>query len=139
MPATAHGEAVSLSGSLTATGVSNKWTLQVDYPNEVNSASGVPSRPDKVHKVSVLEPSVDTPGKITVEFDGTGETTEYNLAEETWNLEIFGRVAVPGDIVALITNPSIASVYRWHGKEHTTIDLLDTFDKIPGSQAIIIK
>ena len=62
-----------------------------------------------------------------------------NLAAETWTLEIFGKVAVPGDIVTVITNPSIAGVYRWHGKEHTTIDLLDTFDKIPGSQAIIIK
>ena len=86
------GQILGLTGDLKATGVSNAWVLDLDYPATVNNpfSGATPSRPDKVHKITIIEPSAEIPGKLAIEIDRTGETTEHNLAEERWELLLFG-------------------------------------------------
>ena len=134
------GNVVPFTGLLQTTGVANEWELTIDYPNYINSTSGgIPARQDKVHKVSVITPSGDIPGRLTIEMDRIVETTEHNLAQETWDLEVFGTVLVSGTSVNIIINPSTAAVYRWLARELTTIDVEEFDDSVPGSQAVIIK
>ena len=134
------GHSVNFTGALRSTGVPNEWELIVDYPNIVNSPAqgGVLSRPDKTHTVTIIEPSVDIPGKVTVQIDRSGETTEHNEVRETWLISVFDRAGVSGS-PPLITNPEAIGVYRWLAEEATVIDLPDTFDNVPGRQSIIIK
>ncbi len=94
------------------------------------------ARLDKLHKVTIIEPSEDIPGKLTIGFDRRGEGVDHNLSDEVWDLTLFGAIGGP---TTLITNPANAAVYRWLGKEATTIDLEDTFDEVPGNQSVIIK
>ena len=135
------GQILGLTGDLKATGVSNAWVLELDYPASVNNTSSgaTPSRPDKVHKITIIEPSAEIPGKLAIEIDRTGETTEHNLAEERWELLLFGVLSEQGVNSNLITNPDTAGVYRWLAQEATAIDLEDTLDGVPGSQSIILK
>jgi hypothetical protein len=125
---------------MTATGAPNEYELSIDYPDSVNNpAGGVPSRPDKVHTITILEPSVEVPGKITMEIDRSGETSQHNYTDEYWQLDILGTVSGPSGAVHLITNPPTVGVYRWLGAEITSIDIADTYDNVPGRQSVIIK
>ena len=134
------GHTVPFSGSMTATGAPNEYDLTVNYPDSVNDPSeAAPVRPDKVHKITVLEPSEDVPGKLTVEMDRTGESSQQNYAAEYWQLEILGTVSGPSGAVSLITNPSDVGVYRWLGAEVTSIDIVGNFDNVPGRQSVVIK
>lgn len=134
------GHTVNFTGAVRATGVPNEWELTIDYPTIVNSPAQavVQGRPDKTHTITIIEPSVDIPGKVTMHFDRTGEATEHNEVRETWLISVFDRAGVAGS-PPLITNPSSIGVYRWLTEEATVIDLPDTFDNVPGKKSIIIK
>ena len=113
-----EGHVVSFTGSLTATGSSNEWELTIDYPGIVNNTSGsVPDRPDKTHLVKIVQPSTDVPGKITITMDRTGESTEHNLADETWTIDLKGTITVDGVTTDIIRNPDTVGVYRWLAEE----------------------
>ena len=134
------GHNVPFSGSLTPTGAPNAYELTINYPDSVNDPSdSSPPRPDKVHNITILEPSEDVPGKLTFEMDRTGESAQQNYADEYWQLDIFGTVSGPSGAVNMITNPLSIGVYRWLGAEVTTIDIEDNFDSVPGRQSVIIK
>ena len=134
------GQPISLSGDLKTTGAANEWDLHVDYPGIINSppAGAGPSRPDKTHKIHIIEPSPDIPGKMTIEIDRSGETTEHNLALENWTFTI-ARSVPEGGGTTLVRNPDETGVYRWLAKEHTAIDIEDQFSPVPGAQSVIIK
>ena len=135
------GNILNFSGDLKATGVANEWELEVNYPDSMNNPvpASIPSRPDKVHSITIIEPSEDIPGKMTLETDRTGETTEHNLADETWELLIFSVALEGGISTFIITNPTVSDVYRWLAQEATVVDPEDTFDAAPGKQSVIIK
>ena len=135
------GLALNITGELRSTGVDNVWTLTVDYPDSVNNPASVsvPPRPDKAHRLTLIESSSDIPGKYSIQIDRTDELTEHNLADERWNLIVFSSVSDQGVTSNLITNPDTPGVYRWLAQEATTVDLEETLDSVPGSQSIIVK
>jgi len=135
------GHSVPFSGSMTASGVPNEYNLTIDYPDTVNAPAdaAVPARPDKTHTITILEPSEEVPGKLTIKIDRTGESSQQNYADEYWQIDVLGTVPGPSGAVSLITNPSSVGVYRWLGAEITSIDIVDTYDSVPGRQGVIIK
>lgn len=44
-----------------------------------------------------------------------------------------------GEVIDLITNPSLDQVYRWIAQEHSTIQVEDIFEQVAGKQAVLIK
>ena len=60
---------------------------------------------------------------------------DANEATETFILELFGTV----DGVTVIKNPSTKVVYRWLAKQQTAIAVDDTFERLAGNQAVVIK
>ena len=70
-------------------------------------------------------------------MDRSGESTEHNLANETWELVISGSLTGGGPVI--IANPGTPGVYRWLAQEATTIDPEGIFDEVPGKQSIILK
>jgi hypothetical protein len=92
-----------------------------------------------------VAPSVESPGKLTLAMDRNSDPDE-NEATEVWTLRIFAHpvTVVNGEVtvdnsVNIITNPSVAAVYRWLTEETSSIDVQDFFDNVSGNQAVIIK
>ena len=138
------GQTIKVFADLVASGGANEWELIIDYSTS-NSASGVhPKSADtRTHTLSVVPPSVDVPGKMTLEMDRDDDPDD-NEATETWSLVIFehpfesdGTTEITN--INTITNPAVSAVYRWLAREHTTIDVTDFFDNVAGNQAVIIR
>ena len=73
-----------------------------------------------------------------------GSDLAHNEARETWVLRWFEHPlgfsdAGAGDVIDLITNPSLDRVYRWIAQEHSTIQVEDIFEQVAGKQAVLIK
>ena len=96
------GHSLEITGSLKATGSPNEFELFVNY--EETKGFTYPRRPNRTHKFTIIEPSEDIPGKVTMELDRSGETTDHNVSRENWLLEIEGSVTAEGGTV-IITNP----------------------------------
>ena len=149
------GQAIIVTADLVATGAANEWALVVDYATSDSAGEHPKDGAERTHTVSIVPSSVDVPGKLTLVMDrvtvvsqgGTlpdleTEDIEENEATETWELVVFGHPfvdAVEDTSVNIITNPSVAAVYRWLAKEQTTIDVDAFFDTVAGSQAVVIK
>ncbi len=150
-------EVGGISGTLTATGLTNEWKLSVLYPDSVNgtgtfSANAPFARADRTatagthHRVSIAEPSSEAPGAIKIVLNTTGDQA-HNQALETWELTICGKPQISGSSTTcgnptadnLITNPSVKGVYRWLATQHSSIDIPDLFSGVAGNQAVVIK
>ena len=147
-PWRAGEEIIVDTADVVASGERDEWFVVVDYDS--NSLSDLDVKDSGVtvrtHTISILTPTVDSPGRLTLEMDRTDDPDE-NEATETFTLVLFGHPLVDdgaGEFVEdtdinLITNPETEAVYRWLAEEHTTIDPEDLFDVVPGNQAVIIK
>lgn len=116
------------SGKVYATGQANEWVAKIDFGEATL----------REYTISITTPSSDTPGKMTIVTDHTtGATldTDFEESSGTWVLIINGTVSVNN----IITNPSGVGVYRWLTKEHTAIDVQDTFQDVSGNQSVVIR
>jgi prepilin-type N-terminal cleavage/methylation domain-containing protein len=128
------GQVLNITGTLLATGLSNEWALFVDYPDEVNLATGGIARADRIHKISIATPSQEVAGAMKIELNTTGDKA-HNQATESWELVIYGKVGTAN----VITNPTVKGVYRWLATQHSSIDVTDLFSSLSGNQAVVIK
>ncbi len=77
------GQVITYGGVVVATGASNEWALVVDYNDYVSSSSTTglevkpPAEATRIHKMSVVSPSSDSGGTITIEFS-RGTDSEAN-------------------------------------------------------------
>ena len=88
------GQEITFGGVLVTTGTSNEWVLVVDYNDNVSSSgSGHTVKPTdeatRVHSVSVVPPSSDSAGTMTINFE-RGTDLEGNQATEAWDLTLLG-------------------------------------------------
>ena len=88
------GQEITFGGVLVTTGVSNEWALVVDYNDNVSSSgTGHAVKPTdeatRVHTVSVVPPSSDSAGTLTINFS-RGTDVEANQATEAWDLTLLG-------------------------------------------------
>jgi hypothetical protein len=142
------GQVITLKVDIVATGRANEWEIPVNY--DVNTSTGASNNVDvkalgsvdeRTHTISIVAPSLESPGKLTLTMDRNSDPDE-NEATETWELVIFDHPVTGADedtSVNIVTNPSAASVYRWLTEETTSIDIEDFFDTVSGNQAVIIK
>jgi len=162
----ASGNTITTIAPILATGSANEWVIPVNYDAnistsgasdvEVKNTQGSSADDKRYHRISLIPNSEETPGKLTITMDRTTEdpignsTTDglianrvhsdpaHNESTETWTLVIFQQTneSTRRDI---LTNPIVEKVYRWLTQEHSTIDVVDIFDKVSGKQGIIIK
>jgi hypothetical protein len=142
------GQLITVNADLKATGQANEWEIAVNY--DVNTSTGVANNVDvkalgsadqRTNTISIVPSSVDSPGKLTLTM-ARGSDPDENEATETWELVIFDHPVTGADedtSVNIVTNPSVAAVYRWLTEETTSIDVEDFFDNVSGNQAVIIK
>lgn len=144
------GHAISVDAPIVATGRAHEWLAVVDYTTATSDADGQPVSGVKEdafrlrHEINLSAPTVDSPGTLTLEMDRTGLTLNHNEAAEFWTITIFdfAQDSDGADITnagALVTNPSVESVYKWLGEEHSTIQVEGVFDKMGGKQVVLIK
>ena len=155
------GQVITLDADILKTGEANEWEIKVVYDinfstgagNDVNLKNREFAQPadDRFHTISLIAPTEDTPGKLTLVMDRITENpsdTDYtdpahNEATETWKLVIFDHPEFPigSELggVNLLTNPSVDKVYRWLTEEHTSIDTDNVFERVSGNQAVVIK
>ena len=92
----------------TGTDTPDEWALVIDYNNNISvSAAGASgtsnqsikttSEATRVHTISIVRPSSDSAGTLTIDFE-RGNDTEANQATEKWELVLLGKslVAVAG-------------------------------------------
>lgn len=146
----ATGETITIQGDVKTTSITNEWAIEVDYDTNISTGAfnninvkNTLGADIRTHKLSVVQPNHETPGRFTLRMDRTNEAgglvvysdPDANEAGESWQLTIFGSVL--GETV--IKNPSVANVYRWLATEQTAIDIKDFLDTMPGNQAVVIK
>ena len=90
------GQTIHFGGVVVATGTANEWKLVVNYNDNV-STSGLrnvsfksPLEAVRVHTISILPPSIDTSGTLTLKIS-RGSDVDHNKATETWKLTILGE------------------------------------------------
>ena len=145
------GEEITVApADVVATGRANEWEAVVNY--DLNSSTSGLTNIDvkelgpstRIHRFSIRPPSKNTPGRLTLTMDRTGDPEE-NEAAETFTLTIFahpldasnGFVEAPG--LNIVTNPAIDAAYNWIAEEHTSIDLDKALNQVPGSQVVIVR
>ena len=138
------GREITVTTDLAATGAANEWELEVDYSTATGTSGTFPkSGATRTHTVSIVPPSAGVPGKMTLEMDRDSDDLPQNEATEAWELVIFDHPEDSGGAedtgTNILTNPSVAAVYRWLTEEHTVIDVEDVVDIVAGNQAVIIK
>lgn len=157
------GHQLKVSTPVLATGQANKWEVKPDYSTArsqsdativVDTVRGVLQAdglnrdpgPTLTHKLEISQATTETPGTLTLTMDREGPEggpfpadVPYNESREIWVLKIFSH---PDDLSSndpLVTNPKQTAVYRWVGEEHSTIQVEDVFESVPGKQAVLIK
>lgn len=140
------GQELDITGTLTATGKSDEWALLVNYPDAVNNHStSTLRRADRTHQVFITTPTLEAAGKIKIVLKGKGDSDNdpidppHNRAGEKWTLKICARPSCASSGSNVITNPSVRGVYRWRAQEQTTIDVLNSFKDVTGSQGVVIQ
>jgi len=134
------GQIITFSGALKPTGLANEWVLVITYDVNTSTSGGLDidvketGNSTRNHQVSIVPPIGTSPGQLRIDMD-RGSDPEQNEATETWSITIFGEVE--GERV--INNPANAGVFRWLSKTITTIDIKGIFDRVAGSQAVVIK
>ena len=89
------GQVINFGGVLVTSGVFNEWLLIVDYNDNTTTGGGSPitvkpaGEATRVHTVSVVSPSSDSAGTMTINLS-RGTDIERNLATETWQLTLLG-------------------------------------------------
>ena len=158
------GHVLKVSAPVLATGRANKWTASPEYSTARSESDGslvievkgaisynedgtiirAPG-PTLTHQIDISSATTETPGTFTLNMDRFGGSDlAHNEARETWVLRWFEHPlgfsdAGAGDVIDLITNPSLDRVYRWIAQEHSTIQVEDIFEQVAGKQAVLIK
>ena len=89
------GQTVTYGGIVLATGTSNEWALVVDYNDNVPSDNSTDatlkpaSEATRVHNITVVSPSSDSGGTMTIDF-ARGTDDEENKGTLSWNLTMLG-------------------------------------------------
>ncbi|MCI0867027.1 MAG: type II secretion system protein [Chloroflexi bacterium] len=160
------GHILKLTTDVLATGRANEWSVSPNYAlaqsqsqgggvqSDVRGAitkntDGTISRgtgPILTHNITISPSTTETSGTMTLEMDRKGPTggpapadVPHNESKESWVLKIFSHPEENTANDPLITNPSLAAVYRWISEEHSTIQVEGIFDQVAGKQAILIK
>jgi hypothetical protein len=106
------GHTIHFGGVVVTTGEANEWKLVVNY-NDYVSTSGRTDRTVKlaseavrVHTISLVPPSIDTSGILTLKMS-RGTDKDHNTATETWELTILGEATQ--DLTGSITVPGTST------------------------------
>ncbi|MCI0798322.1 MAG: hypothetical protein J4O06_06035, partial [Chloroflexi bacterium] len=89
------GQTITFGGAVLTTADPDEWVLVVDYNDYATTgSSSLPVKPTdeatRVHTISVVRPSSDSGGTLTIEF-ARGTDLEANKATETWKLTLLGQ------------------------------------------------
>jgi len=158
------GHVLKVSAPVLATGRANKWTVSPEYFTAISESDGTQvlevkgaitingngtiiraAGPIQTHQINLSSATTETQGNMTIVMDRLGGSElAHNEARETWVLRLFDHPlgfapSDGGEVVDLITNPSLNRVYRWIAEEHTTILVEDVFEQVAGKQAVLIK
>ncbi|MCH2537158.1 MAG: Ig-like domain-containing protein [Dehalococcoidia bacterium] len=150
------GHILKVSAPVLATGRANKWEVSPNYATAVSESNGNvvdtvkgalqadgitrDPGPTLTHNLEISPATTETPGTKSLEIDRSqGSLVAHNESRETWVLKIFSHPDENDLNDPLITNPSLAAVYRWVSEEHSTIQVEDVFEAVAGRQALLIK
>ena len=156
------GHVLKVSAPVLATGRANKWEVSPNYATAKSESNGdivATARgaiqadgitrdpgPTLTHKLEISQATTETPGTLTLEMDREGPEAgpapadvPHNESRETWVLTIYDYPKNGPQPDALVTNPTLAAVYRWTSQEHSTIQVEDVFESVAGKQAVLIK
>lgn len=105
------GRVIRYGGVLVSTSKANEWKLVVNYNDNVSdSGTGITLKPAsekvRVHTVSIVPPSTDTGGNLTLEI-ARGSDPAQNEATETWKLTILGEAT--RDLSTVLTVPTTST------------------------------
>ena len=139
----------------------NEWQAVVDYDDNISTgisndveimegsaveqqSSATPIADIRTHTISVTPPVGESPGKLVITFDRSNEDSDgkviytdsdANEATITFTMEIFGTV----NSTTVIKNPATKGVFRWLPRQATAIDVVGSFRRLSGNQAIVVK
>jgi len=130
----------------------NNWQAVVDYDanSSTSGETGVnvkdrSNTDSRTHTINVNPPVGDSQGKLTITMD-RGNADGYvdadaNEATETFTLELYGSAndVGGGGSVNIIKNPPTKAVYRWLAEQQTAISIEGSFERLAGTQAVVIK
>jgi prepilin-type N-terminal cleavage/methylation domain-containing protein len=111
------GNTIHFGGVIVATGTANEWKLVVNYNDNVSTSglTNVAVKPVleavRVHTISIVPPSLDSSGTLTLKI-ARGSDKEHNKATEKWELTILGEATqeLTTGILGIFTLPTGSAV-----------------------------